>query len=175
MTKSVRHLISFKDGRVDTIDDRASKIVLRKDRDRNMLDYIQGIPRFRSENGVRTFTRKSTEDEWSEDGSSVIRKTMQVRKLINDLYKFDWYIRDINDEEFAPDELASTLYRRPMEIIYKLTETSGETVRNVLWSTDIEADVKTIYDMIVNIILKNPMDPVTVKMSNLHTLEFRFN
>ena len=172
MAETVRNMIKFKDGRVDTISDNAAKIVLKKDCDRNMLDYIQGIPIFRVESGVRTFTRTGP-DAWAEEGSSVVRKTTQMRKLINDLFLFGWYVNTINDSMFAEDELYFTLNRSPIELRYRLTGEETDRIRFLKWGSDAEEDIRTLYGTIRGILNKNPMTPATLKMPNLHTKDFR--
>jgi len=172
MAETVRDIINFKDGRVDTISDKAAKIVLKKDCDRNMLDYIQGIPIFRVENGIRTFTRTGP-DAWAEEGSSVIRKTTQMRKLINDLFLFGWYVNMINDSMFAEDELYFTLHRSPIELRYRLATEETDRIRFLKWGSNAEDDIKSLYGTIRGILNKNPMTPATLKMPNLHTKDFR--
>jgi len=172
MAETVRNMINFKDGRVDTISDKATMIVLKKDCDRNILDYIQGIPIFRVENGVRAFTRTGP-DAWTEDGSSTVKKTTQMRKLINDLFLFGWYVNKINNSIFAEDELYFTLNRSPIELRYRLATEETDRIRFLKWGANVESDIQSLYETVRGILNKNPMTPATLKMPNLHTKDFR--
>ena len=172
MAETVRDMIKFKDGRVDIINDKATALVLKKDCDRNMLDYVQGIPMFRAENGLRAFTRTAP-DAWSEEGSSVVRKTTQMRKLINDLFLFGWYVHKVNDSIYAEDELYFTLCRSPIELRYRLATEETDRIRFLKWGIDVDGDIRSLYSTIDGILKKNPMTPATLKMPNLHTKDFR--